>query len=30
MVTKAELVELIGVWVVFSAWFAYYLSTLPF
>jgi hypothetical protein len=30
MVTKAELVELIGVWVAFGAWFAFYLTTLPF
>jgi len=28
MITKAELVELIGVWVAFGTWFAYYLSTL--
>ena len=27
MITKAEL-ELIGVWVAFGTWFAFYLSTL--
>jgi len=30
MITKAELTEMIGVWVAFGAWLALYLSTLPF
>jgi hypothetical protein len=30
MITKAELAELIGVWVAFCTWFALYLSTLLF
>ena len=30
MIPKAELIELMGVWVAFGTWFAFYLSTLPF
>ena len=30
MITKAELAEMIGVWVAFGTWFASHLSTLPF
>ena len=30
MITKTELAELVGVWVAFGAWFAFYLTTLPF
>jgi len=30
VITKTELAELIGVWFAFGAWFAFYLTTLPF